>query len=184
MKTLLISTCAHALNDREFVFPISEILGENEHDILYFEDCNDKLVSSYNRIIICGTSLQDSFYIDWFQFFEDLLEKFDGPILGICSGMQILTTILGKTGIIDNVEIGMVEVKTLKSNKLFDGIFHAYNLHRYSVQDCDKFTILANSQNCIQAVKHVSKEIYGISFHPEVRNNTVIELYIDGSIIK
>ena len=178
MKTLLISTCAYALNDREFVFPISEILGENKHDILYFEDCNEKIVSSYNRIIICGTTLQDSFYIGWLQFFDDLLKNFDGPILGICSGMQILTSIFGISGLIDNVEIGMVEVETLKPNKLFEGTFQAYNLHRYSVQDSDKFSVLAKSDNCIQAVKHVSKEIFGISFHPEVRNEEIISNFL------
>ena len=37
MKTLLISTCNHGLSNREFVLPISEILGKNEHDIIYFE---------------------------------------------------------------------------------------------------------------------------------------------------
>ena len=77
------------------------------------------------------------FYIGWLQFFDDLLKKFDGPILGICSGMQILTSIFSISGLIDNVEIGMVEVKTLKPNKLFEGTFQAYNLHRYSVQDSE-----------------------------------------------
>ena len=38
--------------------------------------------------------------------------------------------------------------------------------------------ILATSENSIQAVKHVGKEIYGISFHPEVRNETVISNFL------
>ncbi len=178
MKTLLISTCTHALHEREFVFPISEILGENEHDILYFQNCSEKLVSSYSRIIICGTSLQDFSYVEWFPFFDDLLKEFTAPILGICSGMQILTSIFGTSGLIDNVEIGITEVKTLEPNKLFEGTFLAYNLHNYSVQDCGKFTILAKSSNCIQAVKHVSKDIFGISFHPEVRNEKIISNFL------
>jgi len=178
MKTLLISTCNHALNDREFVFPISEILGENEHDIMYFENCNTEILSSYSKIIICGTSMQDFTYVGWLPFFDKLLKKFTGPILGICSGMQILTSIFGISGLIDNVEIGFVEVKTLTPNKLFNGTFKAYNLHNYSVQDCDKFKILAKSENSIQAVKHISREIYGISFHPEVRNQQIIANFL------
>ena len=178
MKTLLISTCNHALSDREFVFPISEILGENEHDIMYFEDCTTETLSIYNKIIICGTSMQDFTYVDWLPFFDILLKNFTGPILGICSGMQILTSIFGISGLIDNIEIGFVEVKTLMSNKLFKGNFQAYNLHNYSVQDCDKFKVLAKSKNSIQAVKHNSREIYGISFHPEVRNQQIVTNFL------
>ena len=178
MTILLMSTCNYALNEREFVFPISEILGENEHDILHFEDCSRETLSSYDRIIICGTSLQDFSYVECLPFFDDLLKEFEAPILGICSGMQILTSIFGISGLIDNVEIGVVEVKTLESNKLFKGTFQAYNLHNYSVQDCDTFTILAKSDYSIQAVKHANREIYGISFHPEVRNESIIENFL------
>ena len=74
--------------------------------------------------------------------------------------------------------MGVVEVNTLIPNKLFNGKFQAYNLHNYSVQDCDKFTILATSENGIQAVKHVTKDIYGISFHPEVRNEKIISNFL------
>ena len=178
MKTLLMSTCNYALNDREFVFPISEILGENEHDIMYFEDCSKEVLSRYNKIIICGTSMQDFTYVEWLPFFDDLLKEFNNPILGICSGMQILTSIFGISGLKDNIEVGIVEVNTLIPNKLFKGKFQAYNLHNYSVQDCDKFTILASSKTSIQAVKHVTKEIYGISFHPEVRNEEIISNFL------
>lgn len=178
MKTLLISTCDYILSEREFVFPISVILGSNKHDILHFEDCNEKLLSNYSRIIICGTSLQDFSYLSCLPFFSNLLGKYEGSILGICSGMQILTSIFGTSELIDNVEIGMVEVKTLESNKLFEGKFQAYNLHNYSVLNCEKFKILAESERCIQAVKHIKKEIFGISFHPEVRNENVISNFL------
>ena len=178
MSTLLISTCENRLSEREFVYPISEILGDNDHDILNFEDCSKEIVSKYNRVILCGTSLQDFAYISLFPFFDTLLKNFGSPILGICSGMQILTSIFGISGLMDNVEIGMVEVKTLEPNKLFDGKFEAYNLHNYSVQDSDKFSVLAKSESCIQAVKHVSKEIYGISFHPEVRNEKIVSNFL------
>ena len=93
MKTLLMSTCNYALNDREFVFPISKILGDNEHDIMYFEDCKIESLSDYNKIIICGTSMQDFTYVGFLPFFDNILKNFTGPILGICSGMQILTSI-------------------------------------------------------------------------------------------
>ena len=178
MRTLLISTCQEALSEREFVRPISKILDKDEHDILHFEECNKKLLLNYDKIIICGTSLQDSFYLECLPFFDDLLKEYTGSIIGICSGMQILTSIFGVSGLIDNLEIGTVEINTIEPNKLFEGVFQAYNLHNYSVRDCDKFTILASSKTSIQAVKHVTKEIYGISFHPEVRNEEIISNFL------
>ena len=178
MKTLLISTCTHTLNDMEFVFPISEILGKNEHYLIHFEDCDRKLLSKYDKIIICGTSMQDFSYVDKLPFFEDLLSNFEGPILGICSGMQILSLIFGASGLVDNTEVGFVEIKTLITNKLFKGNFQGYNLHNCSVNECDTFEVLATSDNSIQAVKHKSKEIYGISFHPEVRNQEVVRNFL------
>ena len=178
MKTLLISTCTHTLNDMEFVFPISEILGKNEHYLIHFEDCDRKLLSKYDKIIICGTSMQDFSYVDKLPFFEELLSNFEGPILGICSGMQILSLIFGASGLVDNTEVGFVEIKTLITNKLFKGNFQGYNLHNCSVNECDTFEVLATSDNSIQAVKHKSKEIYGISFHPEVRNQEVVRNFL------
>ena len=71
MKTLLMSTCTHVLSDMEFVFPISEILGKNEHDLVHFEDCDKKLLSKYDNIIICGTSMQDFSYIDNLPFLKN-----------------------------------------------------------------------------------------------------------------
>tara|TARA_B000000437_G_scaffold212551_1_gene184384 strand:+ start:383 stop:925 length:543 start_codon:yes stop_codon:yes gene_type:complete len=178
MKTLLMSTCTHALSDMEFVFPISEILGKNEHDLVHFEDCDKKLLSKYDNIIICGTSMQDFSYIDNLPFFEELLSNFEGPILGICSGMQILSLVFGASGLVDNTEVGFVKIKTLIPNKLFEGNFQGYNLHNCSVNECDTFKVLATSDNSIQAVKHKSKEIYGISFHPEVRNQVVVRNFL------
>ena len=178
MKTLLMSTCTHALSDMEFVFPISEILSKNEHDLVHSEDCDKRLMSKYDKIIICGTSMQDFSYIDNLPFFEELLSNFEGPILGICSGMQILSLIFGASGLVDNTEVGFVEIKTLIPNKLFKGNFKGYNLHNCSVNECDTFKVLAKSENSIQAVKHKFKEIYGISFHPEVRNQEVVRNFL------
>ena len=77
MSTLLISTCENRLSEREFVYPISEILGDNDHDILNFEDCSKEIVSKYNRVILCGTSLQDFAYISLFPFFDTLFKNFE-----------------------------------------------------------------------------------------------------------
>ena len=56
MKTLLISTCTHALSNKEFVLPISNILNENKHEILHFENCNKAKKAGAN-VLVSGSTI-------------------------------------------------------------------------------------------------------------------------------
>ena len=72
----------------------------------------------------------------------------------------------------------MTEIATLKDNPLFQGAFKAYALHNYSVERSQTFEALAESAKCIQAIKHKQKNIYGVLFHPEVRNQEILKCFI------
>ncbi len=72
----------------------------------------------------------------------------------------------------------MTEISTLKENPLFQGDFKAYTLHNYSVEPSQTFETLAESTKCIQAIKHKQKNIYGVLFHPEVRNQEILKRFI------
>lgn len=176
MSTLLISTCKKKLSEREFILPISQIIGDN-HKILHYRLCTESKISQFDKIIICGTSLKDNFYIKELDTFRKLFYNFQGSILGICSGMHIVCSIFGSE-IIENIEIGMVEVKTIKENPLCENVFQAYNIHNYTVGKLDNFTLLARTKTSPQIVKHNSKNIFGMSFHPEVRNETILSNFM------
>jgi GMP synthase-like glutamine amidotransferase len=51
-------------------------------------------------------------------------------------------------------------------------------LHNFSVVSSDDFEVLAETTTCVQAIKHVQKDIFGVLFHPEVRNREIIERFI------
>jgi GMP synthase-like glutamine amidotransferase len=72
----------------------------------------------------------------------------------------------------------MVEISTLKENPLFQGDFKAYVLTNFSVKQSQTFEALAESTKCIQAIKHKQKNIYGVLFHPEVRNQEILKNFI------
>jgi GMP synthase (glutamine-hydrolysing) len=72
----------------------------------------------------------------------------------------------------------MVEISIIKENPLFEGDFKAYALHNYSVKQSQTFEVLAESTKCIQAIKHKQKNIYGLLFHPEVRNQEILRNFI------
>ena len=177
MKVLLISTCAHKLSEKEFVLPISNILGSVTHEIFHYRECTVDLINSFDKILICGTSLQDNKYLEDINLFEKLLSNFSGSLLGICSGMQILCSVFGSS-VITGSEIGMFEVRTKSSNPISEGNFQAYCLHTKSVMACDNFLVIAETDNSHQIVKHKGKNFFGVLFHPEVRNESVIENFL------
>jgi len=177
MKVLLISTCEHKLSEREFVRPISDILASVSHEIFHYRDCTVEIVNSFDKILICGTSLQDNKYLDDINFIEALLSNFSGSLLGICSGMQILCSMFGSSVII-NSEIGMSEVRTKRVNPISEGNFQAYCLHTKSVIASDNFLVMAETDNSPQIVKHKHKNFFGVLFHPEVRNESVVEKFL------
>ena len=131
MSNLLISTCSQKLSEREFVFPIAKIVKPEDCKVLHYTECTKNDISKASRIMICGTSLQDNVYLGDLNLFKNLLLEFKGPILGICSGMQIITSLF-EDKIVENVEIGMIEVRTLESNRLCEGKFQAYSCLLYT----------------------------------------------------
>ena len=177
MSNLLISTCSEKLSEREFVFPIAEIVKPRDYKVLHYTECTEKDISKSSRIIICGTSLQDNAYLADLNIFKNLLLEFERPILGICSGMQIISSLF-EDKLVKNIEIGMIEVRTLESNELCEEKFQAYSIHNFSVDNLEFFTILARSDTSIQVIKHKSREIFGVSFHPEVRNEEIVENFL------
>lgn len=170
---LIISTCKHKLHEEEFVKPITSILTENFEIVNYKDDIK---LDKYDKIIICGTALKDDDYLIFLENFE-ILKESNKPILGICSGLQILATIYGAR-LSKTTEIGMINITTIKKNSIFEGDFDVYALHHNVVEICDDFDILAKSSKCIQAIKHISKPHYGILFHPEVRNEEIIKKFL------
>jgi GMP synthase-like glutamine amidotransferase len=67
---------------------------------------------------------------------------------------------------------------TVKENILFSLRFKVYSLHNYAIKPSDEFEVLAESSKCVQAIKHKQKDIYGVLFHPEVRNKEVVQRFI------
>ena len=91
--------------------------------------------------------------------------------------MQILCSVFGSS-VITGSEIGMFEVRTKSSNPISEGNFQAYCLHTKLVMACDNFLVIAETDNSHQIVKHKDKNFFGVLFHPEVRNESVIENFL------
>lgn len=170
---LLINTCHEKLHFHEFVKPILNIIKDKKVKVVNYKELKPSDLD-VGKIIISGSSLGETNYnLKHFRW----IKEFNKPILGICSGMHIIGRIFNEK--LKNIkEVGLVNVKTIKDNNLLKGNFEAYSLHSKSVNAPKDFDTLAKSSKCIQSFKHKNKEIYGVLFHPEVRNKEIIERFV------
>jgi GMP synthase (glutamine-hydrolysing) len=178
---LIIDCCSgrESLSYDEFVRPVLGIAMERDacaaRHISQVEG-NDLL--SADGIIICGTALMDNDFLKHARRFI-ALKRLEKPVLGICAGMQIISKVFGG-GIERLQEIGMTRIRVVKKDPLFSGKreFGAYSLHNLCAKLPPSFTELARSSGCLQAFRHDMKPVYGVLFHPEVRNRWIIDNFL------
>jgi GMP synthase-like glutamine amidotransferase len=167
----------NSLSFYEFVSPIISAIKELENcEVRHYLEIKPKDLSGYNKIILSGTALKDHATLKQIEKFS-WVTTLHKPLLGICAGMQTICLVFNEQ-LEQCLQVGMAEIKTLKENSLFQGNFNAYTLHNYSVAPSQTFETLAMSAQCIQAIKHRQKSIYGVLFHPEVRNPEILKQFI------
>jgi len=173
MKVLIISVCKEDLHMLEFVKPIGDILSKNDVD--YFVQRYDELknadIDNADKIIIAGTSLHDN---DYLRYDFEFLRSTRKPVLGICAGMQLIGRAYGLS-LKQNTEIGFYDEDFTEEFLGLSGKQNVYHLHNYYIDfNNSEFIVFADNQ----AVKHNRKEIYGVLFHPEVRQKELIKKFI------
>lgn len=183
MNVLIINLCSkkESLHYNEFVLPIVDIIKKEEnikYEIIHFLDLNFKNITNFDKIIICGTSLIDFEYLENSEKFEVLYE-FEGDILGICAGSQVVGLIF-KSELKESSEIGLINIEIIKEDKLIENVNFSeiYSLHKkyvdLNIENKDFEIIAKNEVPQIFKLKDLNRNIYGVLFHPEVRNKNLI----------
>jgi GMP synthase (glutamine-hydrolysing) len=122
----------------------------------------------------------------------EMMKNTEIPTLGVCAGHQLMAIAHGSSfgKMIEEAEgeepmreTGFREIKVIKQAAILDSLvnsFVCYELHRDEVKDIpDGFELLASTDMCrIQAMKHKTKNLFGVQFHPEQYN----EENLDGKI--
>ena len=128
--------------------------------------------------------------------FLEALQNNTKPILGICLGMQILSTIgfeYGKTKGLDFIQaevrpilvdakvphVGFNNIEVIKKNNILDGLENDkfYFMHSYEVVN---FTDIASLTQYAghKFVSSIKKDnVYGVQFHPEKSREPGIKLF-------
>jgi GMP synthase-like glutamine amidotransferase len=169
-----------SLSADEFVSPVERIVHrEGYHPLArhYGEITGEELESS-GGVILCGTALADCGYLDRPDLFA-WLPAFPRPVLGICAGMQVIARLFGGD-VSPGVGIGMTGQEVVAPDPLLAGRdrFEAYELHSLAVVPPPSFRVLATSPSGIQVIRHPDRPVYGVMFHPEVRNEWLIRGFL------
>jgi GMP synthase (glutamine-hydrolysing) len=173
---LIINICKERLHYFEFVSPITDILDKSalNYFVRDYKKLNRSDLKKCNRVIICGTSLFDNEFADNFEKFE-WIKKFEKPVLGICGGMHIIGLVFGgrlKRG----SEIGFYTESFGMEFLGLKGKTEVYHLHNNYIDFSRLMDFkIFSGRKIAQAVQHKKKSIYGVLFHPEVRQKDLIK---------
>jgi GMP synthase (glutamine-hydrolysing) len=111
--------------------------------------------------------------------FTDRINK---PLLGICAGMQVVAAVFGG-GIVPQPKIGLEKIDITRETDLLGPPreIEGYHLHNFGVTLPPGFGLVAvaGRPGSIEAFRHSERQIYGIIFHPEVRNRWIVERFVD-----
>jgi len=162
----------------EFVAPIVSVVKSFEEcEVRHFSELSPQDLDASSKVVLSGTSLKDFTTLNHLEEFS-WVRTYRKPVLGICAGVQTICKVFGET-LTSCLQVGMIDIETVALNPLFEGKFRAYSLHSLSVAPNHTFTVLGKSSECVEAVKHREKEIYGVLFHPEVRNPQILRRFVE-----
>lgn len=161
----------------EFVHPVQSILKTAGYETAVLPLHTRTLPDGIKAVILTGTALMDHQFLK--VGLPDPLMQWNGPVLGICAGMQLLAMTVGGS-LIPSEKIGMTEITVIKDDPVFAGKdrFNAWELHQSGVEVTGECEILARSASGVQGIKLNDRPWYGVLFHPEVRNEWVLENFL------
>ena len=178
---LLVDLCFEkdSLSQYEFVHPIRDTLQKAGFlcNILHYTEVKPQALANHDKIILCGTGLLDNTYADHLQLFS-WIKDLKKPILGICAGMQVISAVYGGS-IVPHPGLGLEKIEIVRASALLGEprSIEGYYLHDYAVTLPPEFLLLAGRQDAPEAFLHCTHSIYGILFHPEVRNRWILERF-------
>ncbi len=104
----------------------------------------------------------------------DLVRGYEGPVLGICAGMQLQVTYAGGSlALADrSPETGFGPVEVVADGGLLRGLPRHVSVYKHHTWEIvrlpDEFRVLARSNECaVEAIAAPERRWWGTQFHPE-----------------
>ncbi|MCK4996913.1 gamma-glutamyl-gamma-aminobutyrate hydrolase family protein [Candidatus Pacearchaeota archaeon] len=102
----------------------------------------------------------------------DLIKNSSRPILGICLGFELIAYSFNeKLEKMAKKKKGSEKIKIISEDQILKGLkkeFEVFEAHRWAVSKTKYLIPLAKSKNGIEIIRHPTKRIWGVQFHPEI----------------
>lgn len=144
--------------------------------IIHFLDVTKEKVDSYApaAVILSGYKQPLSTYdFDEMEGLFAFLRETELPVLGICGGHQFIGKAYGSEIVpLGVTEKGFIEVKLTSEDPILEGLsspMKTFFWHELQVDPLPAdFILLGVGETCrVQMMRHRTKPIYGVQFHPE-----------------
>lgn len=138
-----------------------------------YSDIKDVATDNFDAIILSGGH---SFTIEGndsrLNDEVEIIKNSTQPILGICYGFELIAHAFGtKLELLPAKEKGIITIEVVEPDRIFTNIpsFEVFENHRYVVKETtEDLIVLAQSKDGIEAIKHKTRPLYGVQFHPEM----------------
>jgi len=159
MKTLIIN------NGSSFIKKLTQ-LTKGKVKVVPYNKLNKIDIKQYDRLILSGGHKFPASSNNYSQEIK-LIKNSKIPILGICLGFELICKAFGsKLGKLSKREKGILNIR-LKNQQ---HKIKVYESHLYSIKNVKRpLQALAKSKYGIEIVKHKTKPIIGVQFHPEIK---------------
>lgn len=181
---LIVNSCQNEdlLTRREFVWPIQRAL-HTPSKVVHISALKKADVQSASAVIFSGCPLKDNGFLKLVPKLQWLKES-QTPMLGICAGHQLLGMLFsGKISHAEKPVIGWTALRKKAAHPLTNHLgksFSAFELHGNLMSLPKGFKVLISSaHNPNEMMVHSKKKIVGVEFHPEVRNERIIQRFVE-----
>jgi GMP synthase-like glutamine amidotransferase len=184
MKILLVNNNSKHLQKVKDSLLGDEVIVQNYTPGIKFQDKNVDL------IILSGGQYKEMHDMHgsqlWYQDEMELVMSTKKPLIGICMGFEVIAAAYGskiKANPDPSYEVFLTKKTTPRGMDLFKREeLKQFSAHHWCVQDIPSkyFQVLADSENCIEMIRHKTRPIIATQFHPEIPGGTLqlSELFI------
>ena len=160
-------------NNTNYLPQLKKLLSDHFFQVVKYTEVDLVDSDNFDLIILSGGhGLPIQGNEAYFKKEIDLIHTTTKPIFGICFGFELIAHTCGaKLTKLKNKNKGILNIDVVKPDKLFFNIpnFQVYENHRWVIKKVpESLIVLARSSNGIEAIKHKTRFIYAVQFHPEM----------------
>ncbi len=167
MKVLIID------NGTSYLQQLENLLSKHAFQVIKYSEIGSVDLNDFDAIILSGGhAFTVEGHTAQLEKEIDLVKESTRPIFGICFGFEVIAQAFGaKLELMKSKEHGILDIEVIESDDIFLNInsFQVFESHRWVVKELPKdFISLARSKDGIEAIKHKTRPVYAVQFHPEM----------------